>query len=91
MFFTYPRLSLSDLFHFLDVVIVNFKAVGAAPLLKQTKFRVSSEQTVSALYDFLRRQLNYTGTDPLVPLKTYNIITLDAISMPFFYLFRFCT
>src|ERR1700722_12938470 len=49
----------------LSPVIVHFKAVGSAPLLKQSKFRVSKDQSFSALADFLRKQLKYTPREPL--------------------------
>jgi len=49
-----------------DKVVVLFKAVGNAPALKLKKFQVSREATVQTVIDFLRKQLKYTATDPLV-------------------------
>jgi ubiquitin-like protein ATG12 len=48
-----------------DKVVILFKAVGNAPLLKLKKFQVTREATVQTVVDFLRKQLKYGPQDPL--------------------------
>lgn len=47
-------------------MVVLFRPVGSAPLLKQTKFKISSSQRFQAIADFLYRQL-LTGSTPEPP------------------------
>lgn len=46
------------------LVIVFFRPVGNAPLLKQNKFKISSNQMFQSITDFLRRQLRTATTSP---------------------------
>ncbi|KAE9387904.1 APG12-domain-containing protein [Gymnopus androsaceus JB14] len=48
-----------------DKVIVRFKAVGKAPIMKQNFFKITSSNRFQALIQFLRKELGYKGTEPL--------------------------
>lgn len=47
-------------------VVVNFRNVGAAPALRQSKFKIDAEQRFNAVITFLRKQLQCAETDSLV-------------------------
>jgi len=58
-------------------VVVMFKRVGNAPMLKQKKFKLSSKVKFQYVVDFLRKQLRYTNNEPLVSFTScvmYNVI-----------------
>jgi ubiquitin-like protein ATG12 len=44
-------------------VVVNLSAVGSAPQLKQTKFKIGGEQTFASIVSFLRKQLRLRPED----------------------------
>jgi hypothetical protein len=46
-----------DIFIIVIVVVVQFKATGNAPILKQNKFKVSADQRFETVMAFLRKQL----------------------------------
>lgn len=46
-------------------VKVQFKAVGSAPILKKTKFKVSASEPFAMVVNFLRRQLQLADSEPL--------------------------
>lgn len=50
----------------MELVIVRFKAIGNAPLLKQTKFKITSTESFQTIMDFLRRQLKFQPHESLV-------------------------
>lgn len=45
------------------LVVVNFKATGSAPILKQSKFKVSSKNTFESIILFLKKQLHYESKE----------------------------
>mmetsp|Transcript_3366 Transcript_3366/g.8317 ORF Transcript_3366/g.8317 Transcript_3366/m.8317 type:complete len:178 (-) Transcript_3366:115-648(-) len=47
-------------------VVVTFRNVGAAPALRQNKFKIDAEQPFQAVIVFLRKQLHTADTDSLV-------------------------
>jgi Ubiquitin-like autophagy protein Apg12 len=49
-----------------SVVVVRFKAVGNAPIMKQNFFRVTVSNHFQAVIQFLRRELGWKAGDPLV-------------------------
>lgn len=51
---------------FFSVVVVRFKAVGNAPIMKQNFFRVTVSNHFQAVIQFLRRELGWKAGDPLV-------------------------
>jgi hypothetical protein len=58
--------SLNVRLFFVWSVVVRFKATGNAPMMKQNKFKISANQKFQTVVDFLRKQLHYKPTDPLV-------------------------
>lgn len=83
MIWTYPEKVSSCSYvraaqiNFSTLVIVYFRPVGSAPLLKQTKFKISSHQKFQAIADFLYRQLT-SGSSPEAPSPP----TASPTSMP---------
>jgi len=47
-------------------VVVRFKAVGNAPIMKQNFFRVTVSNRFQAVIQFLRKELNWKAGEPLV-------------------------
>ncbi|KAF9261128.1 APG12-domain-containing protein [Marasmius fiardii PR-910] len=48
-----------------EKVIVRFKAVGNAPIMKDNFFKITASNRFQAVIQFLRRQLGYRGNEPL--------------------------
>ena len=48
------------------LVIVRFRAIGNAPILKQNLYKINASNKFQAVIQFLRRELNYKASDPLV-------------------------
>ncbi|KAK7457087.1 Ubiquitin-like protein [Stygiomarasmius scandens] len=48
-----------------EKVIVRFKAVGNAPIMKQNFFKITSSNRFQAVIQFLRKELGYKGNEPL--------------------------
>ncbi|KAH8928858.1 APG12-domain-containing protein [Atractiella rhizophila] len=46
-------------------VVVRFRAVGAAPVMKQNFFKISASNRFQTVMTFLRRELNWKSSDPL--------------------------
>ncbi|KAF9359692.1 hypothetical protein BGX34_008213 [Mortierella sp. NVP85] len=46
-------------------VVVRFRAVGNAPILKQNMYRITASNKFLAVIQFLRKELNYKHSDPL--------------------------
>ncbi|KAF5391224.1 hypothetical protein D9757_003052 [Collybiopsis confluens] len=51
-----------------EKVIVRFKAVGNAPIMKQNFFKITSSNRFQAVIQFLRKELGYKGSEPLASL-----------------------
>jgi ubiquitin-like protein ATG12 len=47
-------------------VVIFFKHTGNAPELKQKKFKLTATTPFQTVIDFLRKQLKFTATEPLV-------------------------
>lgn len=47
-------------------VVILFKSVGDAPPLRESKFKLQAKANFQTVVDFLRRQLRFKPTDPLV-------------------------
>lgn len=47
-------------------VIVRFKAVGNAPIMKQNFYRITAANRFQAVIQFLRKELGWKASDPLV-------------------------
>ncbi|KAF9972719.1 hypothetical protein BGZ73_004146 [Actinomortierella ambigua] len=46
-------------------VVVRFRAIGNAPILKQNFYKISASNKFMAVIQFLRKELNYQPSDPL--------------------------
>jgi ubiquitin-like protein ATG12 len=49
-------------------VVVRFKAVGNAPVMKQNFFKITASNRFQMVIQFLRRELHHAEKDPLVRL-----------------------
>ncbi|GAA5801294.1 hypothetical protein HPULCUR_006740 [Helicostylum pulchrum] len=47
-------------------VVVVFRAIGNAPILKQKVFKLTASNKFQTVIVFLRKELRYQGSDPLV-------------------------
>ncbi|KAF8628923.1 hypothetical protein AX15_003643 [Amanita polypyramis BW_CC] len=47
-------------------VVVRFKAVGNAPIMKQNFYKITSSNRFQAVIQFLRRELGWSSNEPLV-------------------------
>nr|WEX49794.1 ubiquitin-like ATG12 [Rhizoctonia solani] len=47
-------------------VVVRFKAVGNAPIMKQNFYKITASNRFQAVIQFLRKELGWQPTDPLV-------------------------
>ncbi|CDZ96738.1 apg12-domain-containing protein [Phaffia rhodozyma] len=46
-------------------VVVRFKAVGSAPIMKQNFYKITGSNRFQAVIQFLRKELNWKPNDPL--------------------------
>jgi hypothetical protein len=53
------------------VVVVRFKAVGNAPIMKQNFYKITASNRFQAVIQFLRKELGWQPTDPLVRVPVY--------------------
>lgn len=56
------------------IVIVIFQAIGNAPILKQKVFKLTASNKFQTVIQFLRKELRYKGSDPLVNIVFYVVI-----------------
>ncbi|CAG7848936.1 Ubiquitin-like protein ATG12 {ECO:0000256/RuleBase:RU361201} [Serendipita indica DSM 11827] len=49
----------------LTKVVVRFKAVGNAPIMKQNFFKITASNRFQAVVQFLRKELGWKPSDPL--------------------------
>jgi ubiquitin-like protein ATG12 len=54
----------------LPAVVVRFKAVGNAPIMKQNFFRVTVSNRFQAVIQFLRKELGWKAGEPLVSMPS---------------------
>ncbi len=47
-------------------VVVRFKSVGSAPIMKQNFYKITASNRFQAVMVFLRKELGWKGQDPLV-------------------------
>jgi ubiquitin-like protein ATG12 len=64
---------------FLSPVVVRFKAVGNAPIMKQNFYKITSSNRFQAVIQFLRKELGWAANEPLVRGQY-----ISLISMPIF-------
>ncbi len=48
------------------IVVVRFKAVGNAPIMKQNFYKITASNRFQAVVQFLRKELAWKTSDPLV-------------------------
>ena len=72
---TSSRLLASSLLTLSSLVVVRFKAVGNAPIMKQNMYRIVASNRFQAVIQFLRKQLGWKAGDPLVRIET--VCTFD--------------
>ena len=48
-----------------EKVVVHFRPVGSTPALKQSKFKINTQQRFQTVIDFLRKQLHLQPSDSL--------------------------
>jgi len=53
-------------------VVVRFKAVGNAPIMKQNFFRVTVSNRFQAVIQFLRKELGWKAGEPLVSSSSWH-------------------
>lgn len=59
--------------HTLSPVVVRFKSIGAAPIMKNNVFKITAGNKFQAVIVFLRGQLGLKESDPLVsPVMHWN-------------------
>ncbi|KAK9766424.1 Ubiquitin-like protein, variant 2 [Basidiobolus ranarum] len=46
-------------------VVVRFRAIGNAPILRQTLYKITASHKFQTVIMFLRKELKYKGTEPL--------------------------
>ncbi|ORY98109.1 autophagy protein 12 [Syncephalastrum racemosum] len=46
-------------------IVVRFHAIGNAPILKQSFYKIGAHNKFQAVIQFLRKELKYQGSDPL--------------------------
>lgn len=70
------------LYPLLIAVVVRFKAVGNAPIMKQNFYKITASNRFQTVIQFLRKELGWKSGDPLVrnANRTYLVITLTLVS-----------
>lgn len=54
-----------------SLVVVRFKAVGNAPIMKQNLYKITATNRFQAVIQFLRKELGWKAGDPLVRVPCY--------------------
>jgi hypothetical protein len=67
-----------------DKAVIQFKAVGSSLILKQSVYKVSTQQPWAKLILFLRRLLSLQDSEPLVntyvQLQEYNFLQKSQVN-----------
>jgi ubiquitin-like protein ATG12 len=64
------------------IVVVRFKAVGNAPIMKQNFYKITASNRFQAVIQFLRKELAWKAGDPLVSPLTVSSITASKMMSP---------
>lgn len=67
-------------------VIVRFRAAGNAPIMKQSKFKITASESFQTVSDFLRRQLKFNQHDSLVWGYNYLIYLFAIVYLLYIFL-----
>lgn len=74
-----PSSSPSRIDTFFITVVVRFKAVGNAPIMKQNFFKVTVSNRFQAVIQFLRKELGWKAGEPLVrSLNRSSFVVFDG-------------
>lgn len=57
---------MAELIQDISIVVVRFKAVGNAPIMKQNFYKITASNRFQAVVQFLRKELAWKASDPLV-------------------------
>ena len=57
-------------------VVVRFKAVGNAPIMKQNFYKITSSNRFQAVIQFLRKELGWAANEPLVRVQYISLISI---------------
>ena len=69
--------SASYLLIIVDIVVVRFKGVGNAPIMKQNMYKITATNRFQAVIQFLRKELGWPSGEPLVRLFVYAFDVMD--------------
>lgn len=69
---------IAELIQGVYVVVVRFKAVGNAPIMKQNFYKITASNRFQAVVQFLRKELSWKASDPLVRVVSTGQSQLDA-------------
>ena len=73
-----PHLLIAELIQGVYVVVVRFKAVGNAPIMKQNFYKITASNRFQAVVQFLRKELAWKASDPLVRVMSTEWSQPDA-------------
>ena len=62
-----------------STVVVRFKAVGNAPIMKQNFYKITASNRFQAVIQFLRKELGWKQGDPLVSIPLPLLLTRPAV------------
>ncbi|KIK51777.1 hypothetical protein GYMLUDRAFT_115807, partial [Collybiopsis luxurians FD-317 M1] len=65
-----------------EKVIVRFKAIGNAPIMKQNFFKITSSNRFQAVMQFLRKELGYKGLGPLMISSFFQHTYINLAFLP---------
>ena len=67
-----------------NAVVVRFKGVGNAPIMRQNMYKITATNRFQAVIQFLRKELGWQGGEPLVRLffSWLEIVMLTDVIVP---------
>lgn len=60
-------------------MVVRFKAVGNAPIMKQNLYKITASNRFQAVIQFLRKELGWKAGDPLVRVAHHSSLSRALI------------
>jgi len=64
------------------LVVVRFKAVGNAPIMKQNFYKITASNRFQAVIQFLRKELQWKPGEPLVRARLLFFFTITPLTNP---------
>ena len=76
------------LYIIVHIVVVRFKGVGNAPIMKQNMYKITATNRFQAVIQFLRRELGWQSGEPLVRslIHVFNIVDEELLCLQFLYI-----